>query len=199
MSRKDVGRALDVKGKIMMNAPFTQDLFIKAWNFASEAHSAQKLPGKNIPYINHIGNVAMEIITAITALPVECPDLAVQCALLHDVIEDTDVSYDQVEAVFGNDVADGVLSLSKDKALPTKQRQMEDSLNRIKRQPKEVWMVKLADRITNLQPPPHYWDTDKMIQYRDEAILIHRHLGESHGVLSDRLKGKIDGYQRFIS
>ena len=39
-------------------------------------------------------------------------DLAVQCALLHDTIEDTDVTYDGVLAEFGTDVADGVMSLN---------------------------------------------------------------------------------------
>lgn len=42
-----------------------------------------------------------------------------------------------------------------------KKLQMQDSLRRIKSQPREVWMVKMADRITNLQPPPGHWSEEK--------------------------------------
>ena len=73
------------------------------------SHKDQTLPGKDIPYINHIANVAMEVIAAITALPVEKPDLAMKCALLHDVIEDTDSDFDQVKKTFGKNVAMGTL------------------------------------------------------------------------------------------
>ncbi len=181
-----------------MNALFSQELFIKAWNFASLAHKHQTLPGSEIPYINHIGNVAMEIIAAISASSVGLPDLSVQCALLHDVIEDTEVTYGQVKSEFGDEVALGVLSLTKKKDLPSKQAQMLDSINRIKQQPKEVWMVKLADRITNLQPPPHYWDKEKILKYQKEARLIFDTLGASHTNLSDRLNQKILDYQKYI-
>jgi len=47
----------------------------------------------------------------------------------------------------------GVSALSKDEAVP-KEKELEDSLHRIREQPAEILMVKLADRITNLQPPP---------------------------------------------
>jgi (p)ppGpp synthase/HD superfamily hydrolase len=53
---------------------------------------------------------------------------------------------------------------------------MLDSLKRIKIQPKEIWMVKLADQITNLQPAPYYW-TEKNVQaYRPESIEIYEAL-----------------------
>jgi len=182
-----------------MKALFSQELYLKTWNFSSSAHKNQKLPGSEIPYINHIGNVAMEIIAAICAIPVEFPDLSIQCALLHDVIEDTEVTYDQVEADFGVRVASGVLSLTKNKDLQSKQEQMLDSLNRIKQLPKEVWMVKLADRITNLQPPPHHWDNEKISKYREEAKLINEILGPAHVILSERLNQKILNYQKYIN
>ena len=47
--------------------------------------------------------------------------------------------------------------------------QMADSLARIKQQPKEVWLVKLADRSANLGKPPHYWSAEKILAYRQEA------------------------------
>lgn len=172
-----------------------QDKYINAWNFASVAHGAQKLPGGSVPYINHIGLVAQEVM-AVMAVDsnVKDPDLCIQCALLHDVIEDTVMSSVDIEELFGTDVSNGVLALSKNTNLPTKMDQLEDSVLRIKQQPKEVWMVKLADRITNLQPPPSYWSISKIDSYREEAIFILDCLGEANDILADRLRSKINIY-----
>lgn len=138
----------------------------------------------------------MEIIGALSVE--QCNgDLAVQCAILHDIIEDTDVTFGQLEAEFGLSVANGVQALTKDNNLP-KHLQMSDSLQRIKEQPAEVWMVKLADRITNLQAPPHYWKRDKIIQYREEAICIYETLKDGSQFLASRLASKIENYKIYI-
>jgi len=80
---------------------------------------------------------------------------------LHDTIEDTQVSYENLCEQFGTAVANGVRALSKDENLPTKHDQMMDSLARIRQQGVEIWMVKLADRVTNLYAPPFYWTQEK--------------------------------------
>lgn len=95
---------------------------------------------------------------------------------------------------FGVEVANGVSALSKDPGLPTKQQQMADSLARIAQQPREVWMVKLADRITNLQPPPPHWNTEKIDRYREEARLILHALQTANDWLAERLNHKIDAF-----
>jgi len=182
---------------------WNSDLSIKAWNFASHAHQGQCVPGTDIPYINHIGNVVMEAMGAIAQglahhQAIQDPDLLIQCALLHDVIEDTNTSFDDLKAVFGVEVANGVLALSKDSNLPTKAEKMQDSLVRIQGQPPEVWMVKLADRITNLQPPPQHWNSDKIDRYREESILILQSLGSANDYLAARLQSKITAYQSYI-
>jgi len=176
-----------------MKASWSQDTYINTYLFAAQAHCRQLVPGTDLPYIVHVNFVVMEVIAALAVENEHDGNLAVQCALLHDVIEDTDITYAQVEAKFGQTVADGVLSLSKDKKL-----QLGDSLDRIRKQPHEVWMVKLADRITNLQPPPHYWTKDKMIQYRAEALLIHDALRDASPLLAARLMGKIEAFMEFI-
>lgn len=173
-----------------------QDKYIKAWNFSSRVHNGQFLPGSKIPYINHIANVAMETMAAIASeQTINNPDLLLQCALLHDVIEDTQTTYDELVNEFGLDVADGVLALSKNLSLPDKMAQMDDSLERIKQQPIEIWMVKLSDRITNLQPPPKHWNKEKINSYREEAKLILENLGSSSTFLASRLQTKIAAYQ----
>jgi (p)ppGpp synthase/HD superfamily hydrolase len=176
---------------------WSQEGYIKALFFAAEAHSGQDLPGTELPYIMHLSLVSMEVIAALQEESGHDEDLAVQCALLHDIIEDTTVTTEEVSAEFGEAVANGVLALSKDKALP-KEQQLEDSLQRIHRRPPEIWMVKLADRISNLQPPPAHWDRERAKAYRDEAIHIRDSLKDASPVLAARLLERIKAYRVFV-
>ncbi len=112
-------------------------------------------------------------------------------------IEDTNTTFEQIKSEFGEDIANGVLALTKNDSLP-KEVRMSDSLRRILEQPSEIWMVKLADRITNLQPPPQHWTQEKIIRYREEAIVIHEALKETSPFLASRLAGKIEGYKMFV-
>ncbi len=181
---------------------WNQDSYLKAWNFASLAHQGQVLHTSDLPYINHIGLVTMEVLSAIPLDKeplIDQPDMMVQCALLHDTLEDTAVDYQEIKEHFGQGVADGVLALTKNAQLETKALQMQDSLARILQQPKVVWMVKLADRITNLQPPPPHWDLEKKLYYADEAGLIMQTLGSANPQLKQRLAHKIEQYQVHLS
>lgn len=178
---------------------FTQDNYLKALNFAAKAHKEQETP-KGLPYLTHVCSVAMEVIHACeeSKYDIEKTDIAITCALLHDIIEDTAFTYDDVFNEFGLEVADGVEALSKDKTLPTKQEQMSDSLNRLLTQSYEVQMVKLADRVTNLQEPPKKWDNDKKKAYLKEAKFIYSCLKNSNLYLSTRLNQKIEEFSKYI-
>lgn len=177
------------------------DAWHDAWELAAEAHLGQTIPGREIPYLSHIGAVAMEVGWAIAARvesrPVTRPTLAIQCALLHDVVEDTEVTLEQITKRFGDDVARGVAALTKNPAVGDKPAQMRDSLARIRQCPPEVWMVKLADRIHNLREPPHYWSAAKIRGYCDEARVIHEALAEACPVLGPRLLERIPVYAEF--
>ena len=172
---------------------WSQDLFLKTMRFAWEAHTGQKIPGSELPYVVHVSSVCMEIMAAVCAGETDNPDLAIQCALLHDVIEDTGKTYDEIKQIFGTGVADGVLALTKNQNIK-KESRMADSIERIKLQPREIWMVKLADRITNLQPPPPHWAKEKIENYRLEADYILKHLGSASPLLKERLTKKIENY-----
>jgi len=173
----------------------TPDLISTAWWFAAEAHGDQQVPGTDLPYMTHIGNVMLEVNAAVENSYVEQPDLAVLCAILHDVIEDTPVAVDNVEALFGPQVTAGVLALTKDKSMPTKQEQMVDSLTRIQKQPHAVWCVKMADRISNLRKPPSYWSHEKALAYQTEAQMILESLAPANDYLAERLAIKIEEYE----
>ncbi|WP_320170509.1 HD domain-containing protein [Maridesulfovibrio sp.] len=173
------------------------DKYMAAWKFAAAKHNGQLVPGTELPYITHVGSVAMEVMAAMIEEPDRNADLAVCCALLHDTVEDTDTTLGELAKLFGEDIAMGVSGLTKDKTLPDKRSQMLDSLARLKVLPKAVQLVKLADRIVNLQPPPAYWTSEKCAAYRDEAQLIYDELKDASPVLAERLAKKIIGYGQY--
>jgi (p)ppGpp synthase/HD superfamily hydrolase len=177
-----------------MQLSWDQDRYLLAYNFAANAHKGQPMKGKpDLPYIIHPSLVSMEVIAALQAEQGLDGNLCVQCALLHDVIEDCHVPFENIKITFGEKVALGVLALSKTK-ISGKSTSIGDYLHKIQEQPREVWMVKLADRITNLQPPPRGWSKKKIGEYRLESIEILNTLGSASSFLAVRLRQKIEKY-----
>ena len=174
---------------------WSQELFYKAFIFAAGAHNGQKVPGTELPYITHIACVSAEIQAIIT--PEMNSKLLIQCAVLHDTIEDTDTTYDQLADLFGKDVADGVQALSKNYALQ-KPNQILDSIYRILKQPKEIWMIKMADRITNLNPPPDFWALEKKQSYLTQSLEILQAFSPANPLLAKRLQYKIETYKSYL-
>jgi (p)ppGpp synthase/HD superfamily hydrolase len=183
--------------EVVAGSKWNQEAYLKAVRFAAKAHKGQIVPGTEFPYLAHVTMVAMEVAAALAVEEGLDGDLAVQCALLHDVIEDTGTTFQQVGQEFGAQVAQGVLALSKDPTLHESE-QLTDSLKRIMLEPNEIWMVKLADRITNLQPPPSHWRKEKVVTYRREANEILAKLGAASRILAGRLADKIERYQDFV-
>lgn len=174
----------------------------EAWQLASRLHKGQSYAGPEseeyFEYINHIGSVVFEVLQAIARGTIEQPDLAIQCALLHDILEDTPLSAGVLQAELGVKVAQGVMALTKNDHLPGKEEKMRDSLRRIKAQSYSVWSVKLADRIVNMGPPPFHWSAERCLAYQKEARLILAELGEANEWLAQRLAQKIDDYSQYI-
>ena len=176
----------------------------QAMRFAGHWHKKQRVPGTQISYLLHLAQVAQCTLRgSITEDDVDI-DLAMQAAILHDVLEDTACTYQEVLSEFGSPVANGVQALSKrakigDRTL-SKSEQMDDSLARILKQPKEISMVKLADRITNLQRPPHPWfHRDQKIEiYCTEAQKICDALGYSNSFLRTTLQSRIKDYGQYV-
>ncbi len=178
------------------NTQMIQEIYQKSIKFAAERHKDQKIKGTNSSYIVHLSNVAMEVIVAYYSEPNFDIEYAVQLALLHDVLEDTDTSINEIKASFGEEVAIGVLALTKNEALP-KVEQIYDSLIRINKLRKEVAIVKLCDRLSNLQKPPAFWTKDKIANYLQDAKMISRMLANKHKYLNNRLENKIADYIRY--
>jgi guanosine-3',5'-bis(diphosphate) 3'-pyrophosphohydrolase len=177
-----------------------QSKYQKAIKFAAKRHADknQVIPGTTLPYVVHLSNVAMEVLIAAANTEKFDSGFAVQVALLHDVLEDTDTTFDEIAHEFGKEIAQGVLALTKNSEIP-KENRMDNSLNRIMQLQKEVWAVKLADRITNLQPPPAHWSVEKITEYRQQAVLIYNSLKGGNDYLEKRLSEKISEYSEYCA
>ena len=174
---------------------WSQEKFLKAYHFAARAHRGQEYSGTGLPYMMHISFVTMEVCAALTVESVDDPDLAVQSAILHDVIEDTGVTKSRLKELFGKHVANGVDALSKNKKLKKKDR-LQDSIERILKQPPEIWMVKLADRISNLQAPPFQWSKERRERQILTSISIYESLKDGSDYLANRLDKKIKEFKQ---
>lgn len=142
---------------------------LAAARFAAEHHTGQKRKGEaGEPYINHLIEVA-ELVTASS----DTVDVnLVMAAFLHDTVEDTDVTREQLEQRFGHDVASLVMEVTDDKSLPKEKRKALQVENAHKKSPR-AQTLKLADKISNLRAllssPPANWSVERKRQYFDWA------------------------------
>jgi len=158
----------------------------RALRFAAAAHRGQKrMSGED--FVEH----SIAVASILAGLLVDTTSIC--AALLHDVVEDTATTVEEVAAAFGPRVAAGVSALTKSSALD-KPAAMRDSLARILEQPPEIAIVKLGDRVTNLAPPPPRWSAAKIAAYRAEGQFILDALGAASPFLSARLAERIRTY-----
>jgi hypothetical protein len=187
-------------GRTFPKELYSTKIYKEILAFALKAHGGQKTPN-GLPYSFHIVSVANEIINSLSMHKISYDEanVAIACALLHDVNEDTEQEVSKYTIEFPSQNVDivtrGVAALTKDTTLPSKQEQMKDSIERLKEMPHCVQMIKLADRITNLAPAPLFWNKAKRKAYVDEAKFILRELRESNKYLAGKLQDKIDNYE----
>ena len=167
----------------------------QALQFATIAHGNQVRKGnEHIPYIFHPVDVANEVIYY-SGLPIEELEVASVIALLHDTVEDTAVTSEQLREQFGSTVADGVFALTKDETVEradhSKREETLIALSKLVKAPKYVQAVKLADRVSNLKSFPAMWKREKVASYLDESGMIARALSESSEGLHARLLSRI--------
>jgi (p)ppGpp synthase/HD superfamily hydrolase len=138
---------------------------LNAIEFASRKHSTQRRKDKEAsPYINH--PIAVAHLLADTGGVTDLVTL--MAAVLHDTIEDTETTGEELEAQFGRTVRNVVEELTDNKLLDKadrKQRQIDHAPDLTV--PAKI--IKLADKIANVQDvtdaPPANWDLERRIEY----------------------------------
>lgn len=167
----DLLQAIDKSGR-----PYDRDKILAAYEVAKEAHKGQcRVSGE--PYISH--PIAVSIILVDLGMDSEC----VEAALLHDVVEDTDVTAEHVQKQFGADVAllvEGVTKLGKISFTSREEQQAENVRKMLlaMAQDVRVIIIKLADRLHNMRTigvMPEQKRRDKALETMEVyAPLAHR-------------------------
>lgn len=142
---------------------------LAAAHFAAQRHAGQKRKGvAGEPYINHLIEVAELIAASSEVLDTNL----VIAGFLHDTVEDTGVTREELERNFGSDVASLVMEVTDDKALPKEVRKELQVKNAHKKTPR-AQTLKLADKISNLRAllasPPADWTLQRKKQYFEWA------------------------------
>jgi len=155
------------------------DLIRRAYAFGAEAHKEQKRRS-GIPYISH----PLAVAHILTQLKMDAMTIA--SALLHDTIEDTGVTAQQVAELFVNDVAvlvEGVTKLSKLEFASREERQAESFRKMVVAMAKDirVILVKLADRLHNLRTL-EYMPEPKQRTIAQETLDIYAPLAHRLGI-----------------
>lgn len=147
-------------------------ILIRAIAFASEKHSSQRRKdAEESPYINH--PIALVDVLANEG---NVTDIETLCAAaLHDTIEDTATTADELKSIFGEKITSIVLELTDDKSLPKHVRKKKQ-IEHAQHCSPEAKLVKLADKICNLrnilEAPPLEWSVERKKQYSEWAARV---------------------------
>ena len=138
---------------------------LKAADFAAKKHRDQRRKDpQSTPNIHHPIGVANSLANE---GGIRDP-VVLQAALLHDTVEDTDTTLDEIEEHFGKAVRDVVNEVTDDKNLPKEERKRLQVVNAPKKS-KEAKLVKLADKLYNLRDldrvVPESWTEERAQQY----------------------------------
>ena len=172
----------DVINQMKKNSRKTNSkLILKAYNFAKENHGDQKRKSGE-PYIIHPVQVAYILAT------LELDDATICAALLHDIVEDTAVTSEQLEEEFGTEIAqmvEGVTKLGNLQYISIKEKQVEDYRKMFLAMGKDirVILIKLADRLHNMRTLK-YLSRDRQIANAEETMELYAPLANRLGIYS---------------
>jgi (p)ppGpp synthase/HD superfamily hydrolase len=142
---------------------------LRAADAAARWHVDQRRKGAaQEPYINHLIEVASLIAQATDGADTD----AVIAALLHDAVEDREVTAETIADEFGKHVADIVMEVTDDKSLPKAERKLRQVESAPKKS-REAKLIKLADKISNLRAvansPAPDWSVERRLEYVEWA------------------------------
>ena len=142
---------------------------LRAADTAARWHVHQRRKGiAQEPYINHLLEVASLVAEATGGTD---PNLVI-AALLHDAIEDQGVTSEMLASEFGQHVADIVIEVTDDKALPKDERK-RGQIETAPKKSKRAKLIKLADKTSNLRTiassPAADWSVERRLEYVEWA------------------------------
>ena len=157
---------------------------LTALNKAAWLHRFQRRKGSDrIPYINHPVKVAM--------LLAQCgysDTVLLQAAVLHDVVEDTDYTLEQMASDFSPEVASLVSEMTDDMSLPSKERK-QLQIEHAAELSAGAARIKIADKICNISDLLEYeltWTKKRKLDYVQWAQKVIRHIKSPDPCLLDQ-------------
>jgi (p)ppGpp synthase/HD superfamily hydrolase len=140
-------------------------LLARAADYAARQHIGQRRKGERAePYINHLTEVAVLLAEATDGTDVTL----LAGGLLHDTLEDTDATYEDLEQRFGPAVAALVAEVTDDKSLPKEERKRLQ-IDKTPSKSQRAKLLKIADKTSNLRSmvnsPPKGWTPERLRDY----------------------------------
>ncbi len=140
-------------------------LLARAADYAARQHIAQRRKGERAePYVNHLIEVAALLAEATGGDDV----VLLMGGLLHDTLEDTDTTYEDLEQRFGAEVAALVAEVTDDKSLPKEERKRLQ-ITKTPGKSRRAKLLKIADKTSNLRglmtSPPAGWTEARLSDY----------------------------------
>lgn len=151
------------------DSPLGMGLVLRAARFAAWKHRHQRRKGKGrLPYINH----PLDLAHALWFEGQVTDPVVLAAALLHDTIEDTQTSVQELQGEFGEQIAGIVMETTDEKSLNWRVRK-KLQITRARGASAQARLVKLADKICNLRSlianPPQNWTVERQRHYFDWA------------------------------
>lgn len=160
-------------------------LVVKAAQFAAQKHKGQIRKGRDeCPYIDHLKSVA-NVIAEVGGI--DDPQI-IAAAWLHDTLEDTETTSEELEATFGKRVRRLVEEVTDDKSLPKAERKQQQIQHSPELAPDAV-LIKLGDKISNIidvtHTPPVHWNLERRKWYLDWAETVIEKCPKVNGALEE--------------
>ncbi|MEO5567947.1 MAG: HD domain-containing protein [Gemmatimonadaceae bacterium] len=138
---------------------------LRAVTFAATKHRDQRRKGNHqAPYINH----PIEVATLIATVGGVHDVTVLQAAILHDTIEDTDATPEEIEREFGPEVRALVVEMTDDMSLPSAERKQQQIAHAAALS-RDAKLIKIADKIANVgdiaRHPPPEWTPERRRNY----------------------------------
>lgn len=176
--------------------PVEAPLLARALDTAVRAHEGQRRQGGKVPYATHL----MRVVGRVHAWGLTDDAEVLAAAALHDVVEDTDLTLEDVQDEFGDRVADLVDRLTHEQGLKPRER-TRVILDQLAEAPLEAVLIKAADRLDNILDMP--WRAKSRLGFLGEAEeiadLAERRLSEAPaGPVRDALEHALPEYREAI-
>ena len=158
------------------------DLIHSAIIFATNAHKGQLRKGTDLPYIIH----PMEVMQILCEM--EADEVLKIAGVLHDTLEDTDTTEEEIEKLFGEKVLRLVKSNSENKTLSWQERK-QHTIDELKTAPLDVQMLILADKLSNMK--------SLLADYTNQGEDLWKRFNAPKRVFKNCFKPRQRNYRRF--